>query len=441
MYYLIITISTKSVIDKFFAFILFCCVCLVAHGCFTLPMLQVYDIKKEGNTTTESVLRPYFRVNLECETDFESCIYQKQLNCNLQRQTNHDSMTCVPSQLSSAVEHCNQQNSTQKYKICDGAFEWCNEGAPVIPELRKIESLDMECYHIVAKECDLRHRCFQRCLQKRQSIGCNFFAMNTKSFRASSKRINADCQTFSHLNETEFSSSSCGPWKVYQMNCVDGLCDHFDVIPRKESASRPYFRVNLLCGTDFEICPWTQVNCRLQRRQPDKDNPICIPSQLRSNVDACNQKNSLEKYKICDGAFEWCTEGVPAMSMLRRIEWLTHECRDTIIAKECDLRHRCFQQCRRERQSGKCNFFAINTKKFTSSSKRQSIDNCRTFSTLDGTGFSSSSCGPWKVYQMSCVDGACNDLDAIASTAASPVKAEYSTTVSCYIVCFNMFHV
>ena len=116
------------------------------------------------------------------------------------------------------------------------------------------------------------------------------------------------------------------------------------------------------------------------------------------------------------------------MSKLLKIDWLSTGCAEA-IGNECDLRHRCFQQCLRERQSGVCNFFAIDT------------DDCQTFSTLDGTGFSSASCGPWKVYQMSCVDGACNDLDAIASTAASPVKAEYSTTVSCYIVCFNMFHV
>ena len=115
------------------------------------------------------------------------------------------------------------------------------------------------------------------------------------------------------------------------------------------------------------------------------------------------------------------------MSKLLKIDWLSTGCATQTIGKECDLRYRCFQQCLRERQSGVCNFFAID------------IDDCQTFSTLDGTGFSSSSCGPWKVYQMSCVDGACNDLDENANTAASTVKAEYSTTVSGFVLCVHFF--
>ena len=197
------------------------------------------------------------------------------------------------------------------------------------------------------------------------------------------------------------------------------------------SVLRPYFRLNDQCDTDFSYCiQFIPPNCDLYR-QTDQGNMMCIPSQASAAMTVCNEKK--HKYKMCDGAFEWCNGAAPVMPVLSKIVWLENACITQVIGRECDLRHRCFQQCRWERQSGKCNFFAINSDKFPSSSKRLSTDNCQTFSTLDGTGFSSSSCGPWKVYQMDCVDGLCDDVKAIASTAASTVastlKADYSTMV------------
>ena len=193
------------------------------------------------------------------------------------------------------------------------------------------------------------------------------------------------------------------------------------------SMFRPYFRLNDQCETGYNVCLQLKpVYCDLHL-QTDQDNMMCIPSQLKQAIDVCNQESSFEKYKICDGAFEWCNEGAPAMSVLLKIDWLSRRCLEKAIGKECGLRHRCFQQCLQERQSGECNFFAITR------------DHCRTFSTLDGTGFSSSSCGPWKIYQMKCVGGPCDDLDERASTAASTVKAEDFTTVSGYVACVHFF--
>ena len=194
---------------------------------------------------------------------------------------------------------------------------------------------------------------------------------------------------------------------------------------------RPYFRVNDQCETGYEFClQFKPVNCD-QQFKSDNYRMKCKPSQAMQGINFCNERSL--KYKMCDGAFEWCNGAAPVMPVLSKIVWLENACITQVIGRECDLRHRCFQQCRWERQSGKCNFFAINSDKFPSSSKRQSTDNCQTFSTLDGTGFSSSSCGPWKVYQMDCVDGLCDDVKAIASTAASTVastlKADYSTMV------------
>ena len=179
---------------------------------------------------------------------------------------------------------------------------------------------------------------------------------------------------------------------------------------------RPYFRVNDQCETGYEFClQFKPVNCD-QQFKSDNYRMKCKPSQAMQGINFCNERSL--KYKMCDGAFEWCDGGAPVISVLRKISWFTKACVEDVIGKECDVRHRCFQQCLQERQSGKCNFFAIKA------------DDCQTFSTLDGTGFSSSSCGPWKVYKMNCVDGLCGDVNTIASTAASTVKTEYSTTVS-----------
>ena len=207
------------------------------------------------------------------------------------------------------------------------------------------------------------------------------------------------------------------------------------------SVTHPYFRLNDQCETGYEFCLQLKpVDCDFYQ-QTDQDSAMCIPSQLYQAIDMCNERSpSTPKYKMCDGAFEWCDGGAPIISVLRKIDWLMIGCAQGVIGRECDLRHRCFQQCLKERQFGECNFFAINTYKFTSSHLRKGIDNCRTFSTVDGTGYSSSSCGPWKVYQMNCVNGACDDVKGIASTAAAPltaastVKPEYSTTVSALYV-------
>ena len=441
------------------------------------------------------MFKPFSRFNVHCETsetDFESCPL-KPFNCLLSRlgtigdvvrqiQMDDGNMTCIPSQLSQQFELCKKRKQAKKHKICDGAFLWCNEGAPVTSVLHKVPWLDKECSQKIAKECDLRYSCFQQCLQKQQSGECPFFAINTKNYRNSSGRLSAqNCQTFAALNATEgeFSSSLCEPWKVYQMNCVNGSCNDFDAIASTEaskvkaeystmvrglcamrpiksvfvcillcyvhvlgynflplsmlqvdavetevnhettgSVPHPYFRLNAQCETGYDYCiQFTAFRCDLNQ-QTDQGNMMCIPSQLRPVADVCNQRNSFGKYKICDGASEWCNGGAPAMSELLKIDWLTRACAEKVIGKECDVRQRCFQQCLKERQSGKCNFFAIK------------LHDCQTFSTLDGTGFSSSSCGPWKVYQMSCVDGACDDLDESGNTAASTVKTEYSTTVS-----------
>ena len=195
---------------------------------------------------------------------------------------------------------------------------------------------------------------------------------------------------------------------------------------------KPFSRLNMQCETGFESCPLKPFNCLLpvshdrvrvltgdiqKKIQLDHDNQMCMPSQLSKQVGICNQQNSTKKHKMCDGAFLWCDQGAPVASVLQKVPWLDKECSD-VIAKECDLRYRCFQQCLQERQSGECNFFAIKP------------DHCRTFATLDGTEFSSSSCGSWKVYQMNCVDGSCDDASAIANTTASTLKTEDSTTVS-----------
>ena len=206
------------------------------------------------------------------------------------------------------------------------------------------------------------------------------------------------------------------PPSMLQVNDVETEANYATT---STSVLRPYIRVNDQCETDFNFCIQLKpVNCDFYR-QTDQDSAMCIPSQLYQTMDMCNEKSpSTLKYKICDGTFEWCNGGAPVMSELLKIDWISRGCAVQTIGKECDVRHRCFQRCLKEKQSGKCNFFAITS------------DNCRTFSTLDGTGFSSSSCGPWKVYQMSCVDGSCGDVKTIASTAASTVKTEYSTTVS-----------
>ena len=84
----------------------------------------------------------------------------------------------------------------------------------------------------------------------------------------------------------------------------------------------------------------------------------CKPSQAMQGINFCNER-SLKKYKMCDGAFEWCNGGAPVMSVLSKIVWLENACITQVIGRECDLRHRCFQQCRWERQSGKCNLLPL----------------------------------------------------------------------------------
>ena len=201
---------------------------------------------------------------------------------------------------------------------------------------------------------------------------------------------------------------------MLQVDAVESEANHETTL-----VPHPYFRLNDQCETGYEFCLQLKpVNCNFYR-QTDQDSAMCIPSQLHQAIGLCNEKSpSTPKYKICDGAFEWCNGGAPVMPELLKIDWLSRACAEKVIGRECDVRHRCFQQCLKERQSGKCNFFAIDK------------DDCQTFSTLDGTGFSSSSCGPWKVYQMNCVDGSCGDAKTIASTTASTIKTEYSTTVS-----------
>ena len=202
--------------------------------------------------------------------------------------------------------------------------------------------------------------------------------------------------------------------------------------------SKPFFRVNMRCETNFENCPLKPFNCLSsrggdleQKIMGDHSNMACMPSQLSQQVGSCNQQNSTKKHKICDGAFQWCNGEASVTSVLQKVPWLDNECSQK-IAEECELRYRCFQQCLQKQQSGECVFFAINTKNYRNFSGRLSAQNCQTFATLFGAEqpFSPASCGPWKVYQMSCAHGPCDDLDAVASTETSTMKAEYSTTVS-----------
>ena len=199
----------------------------------------------------------------------------------------------------------------------------------------------------------------------------------------------------------------------------------------KGPISKPFSRLNLQCrdGSGYEWCitfrQFYKSNCQ-QKLQKDHDGMICLPSQLTKGAHFCNRKYN-NKYKICDGAFEWCHQGAPATSELRKIKMLDDQC-NRRIANECNLRYRCYQRCLQKQQSGECNFFAINPKTFTR--ELLSTENCEIFSALDGTNFSTSSCGPWKIYQMSCANNSSTAEDAISNTTASTPKAENFTTVS-----------
>lgn len=164
--------------------------------------------------------RSYFRLNKECETGYETCAMSR-FNCDRPMGPNHDRV-CMPSQVSDRLKLCNRR--IQMYKMCDGAFEWCNGRDADQSALQSLEWLDMGCTRIVSKECELRHRCFQQCSEN--IAGCIFFAIDSEAFHKSmSDQLTNDvCQTFSSLDGTAFSSSSCGPWKVYQMDSeVDAI--------------------------------------------------------------------------------------------------------------------------------------------------------------------------------------------------------------------------
>ena len=247
------------------------------HTLFPPSMFQAHDFTtdiKRGPAATGSMFDLYFRLNTECETDYETCGIYTGFECDqhagphIGPQRNHDGI-CMPSQLSNRVKICNRNNDhSPTFKICDGAFTWCDGGNANQKALQPLGWVDMGCAHVISKECEIRHHCYQNCLKQRQSARCNFFAIDSEAFHKS-RSADPDsrhfCQTFSTLDGTGFSSSSCGPWKVYQMRCVNGVCgDVTTVMTTSTSAAHTILsttmstveEVDSTTVSDYVVCFW-----------------------------------------------------------------------------------------------------------------------------------------------------------------------------------------